>query len=664
MRTLAPASAIAHKPRHNSAQPENQAQREQPADQTPIRPSGTHSLADFQPATKPTGLPPLLKSAAMSLGHGKPLMPEVRSDMERAFGHDFSTVRIHEGTQAQSIGMTAYAQGEDLHFAPGEYRPTSPEGRKLIGHELTHVVQQRTGRAALPHGSTLPINSDTALEAEADALGTKAARGESASQHGTSHAYPAAAPAAGLSPIQGVKNKKGAGGGQVIVDPDAKPREDPAYKIYKQGQWYNPGELPQPATKKVAGPALTDEEKVKRRQLMLKRFQKAAPQPVVPPQLAPQPLAEDEHFPVIQLPDLNSATQAAPEPDPNPGGGSQTAQSIKEPQLPILQLPGLLSGTRAAPEPDPDPGGSQTVQEYEDDNTPDNTPPRAQLAQIMADAAERRRNFQIAKAKLALNPPNPQQGFQQAQVWNQQQQNFINAKKALALNPPNPQKGFQQAQIWNQQQQDFINAKKALALNPPNPQKGLQQAQVWNQQQQNFINAKKALALNPPNPQQGFQQAQVWNQQQQNFINAKKALALNPPNPLKGFQQAQVWNKQKQNFANAQKKLAILAVLQNFAAKKARTMTTIAQDFLAKNAAHNEWIDPYGLQFARTPWGGPGNMDRVQHILHHNADDPFRKIKGKFVPHGVFNDPGDPATHNIGGLTPMSLRSLIKSTKT
>lgn len=77
---------------------------------------------------------------------GQPLPPTVRHQMETQFGQDFSDVRVHTGPSHQHIGALSFAQGNDIHIAPGSYDPHSPSGQKLIGHELTHVVQQRQGR--------------------------------------------------------------------------------------------------------------------------------------------------------------------------------------------------------------------------------------------------------------------------------------------------------------------------------------------------------------------------------------------------------------------------------------------------------------------------------------------------------------------------------------
>ncbi|MFN6945480.1 MAG: DUF4157 domain-containing protein [Cytophagaceae bacterium] len=107
-------------------------------------------------------------------------MPEhVQAKMESSFGTDFSDVNIHTGEQASSVGALAYAQGNDIHFAPGQYNPETQSGQELLGHELTHVVQQRQGRVqATTQAKGLAVNDDPALEHEADVMGKKAAEGK------------------------------------------------------------------------------------------------------------------------------------------------------------------------------------------------------------------------------------------------------------------------------------------------------------------------------------------------------------------------------------------------------------------------------------------------------------------------------------------------------
>lgn len=108
-------------------------------------------------------------------------MPEeVQTKMESSFDTDFSSVNIHKNSSsATDVGALAYAQGNDVHFAPGQYNPNSQEGQELLGHELTHVVQQRQGRVqGTQNKGGENINEDKSLEKEADEKGEKAAKGE------------------------------------------------------------------------------------------------------------------------------------------------------------------------------------------------------------------------------------------------------------------------------------------------------------------------------------------------------------------------------------------------------------------------------------------------------------------------------------------------------
>jgi hypothetical protein len=106
---------------------------------------------------------------------GLPLPNDVRAKMETAFGTDFSDVRVHIGREASSLGAIAYTWGSNIHFAPGQYNPYTLQGQKLLGHELWHVVQQKSGRVKNPFGGGVAVVQDHALEAEADRMGIKAA---------------------------------------------------------------------------------------------------------------------------------------------------------------------------------------------------------------------------------------------------------------------------------------------------------------------------------------------------------------------------------------------------------------------------------------------------------------------------------------------------------
>jgi hypothetical protein len=77
---------------------------------------------------------------------GKPIEDHTRSFMENRFGYDFSDVKIHNNSQAvqsaQSINALAYTSGNNIVFNEGQYAPDTSTGKKLLAHELTHVVQQ------------------------------------------------------------------------------------------------------------------------------------------------------------------------------------------------------------------------------------------------------------------------------------------------------------------------------------------------------------------------------------------------------------------------------------------------------------------------------------------------------------------------------------------
>jgi predicted deacylase len=105
---------------------------------------------------------------------GRQLDPTTRTFMEYRFGHDFGHVRVHDGERASAsasaLGAKAYTYGSDIVFGAGGFAPGTPQGRHLLAHELTHVVQQESAYA---HGSvqeaplTVSAPSDRA-EREAD----------------------------------------------------------------------------------------------------------------------------------------------------------------------------------------------------------------------------------------------------------------------------------------------------------------------------------------------------------------------------------------------------------------------------------------------------------------------------------------------------------------
>src|SRR5262245_23620893 len=115
-------------------------------------------------------VPPSVDRALASPGW--PLEPALRQDMEQRFGHDFSRVRVHSGAvaeqSAQQVDASAYTVGHDIVFGAGQFTPGTLEGRRLIAHELTHVVQQSQAAGSImgergdKHGVS-PIGPSTTL---------------------------------------------------------------------------------------------------------------------------------------------------------------------------------------------------------------------------------------------------------------------------------------------------------------------------------------------------------------------------------------------------------------------------------------------------------------------------------------------------------------------
>ena len=84
---------------------------------------------------------------------GRPLEPALRQDMEQRFGYEFSQVRVHTDAKAAESVMAmdalAYTVGRDLVFGKGQYIPDSANGKRLLAHELVHVVQQGPSSAVV-----------------------------------------------------------------------------------------------------------------------------------------------------------------------------------------------------------------------------------------------------------------------------------------------------------------------------------------------------------------------------------------------------------------------------------------------------------------------------------------------------------------------------------
>jgi hypothetical protein len=108
-------------------------------------------------------------------GGGAPLPADVRTDMEAHLDADLSDVRVHSGgaaaESAKAVQARAYTVGNDVVFGSGAYEPGTDQGRHTLAHELTHVVQQRSGPVdATPVGGGIAVSHpDDRFEREAEA---------------------------------------------------------------------------------------------------------------------------------------------------------------------------------------------------------------------------------------------------------------------------------------------------------------------------------------------------------------------------------------------------------------------------------------------------------------------------------------------------------------
>ena len=121
------------------------------ATQTPALVSGAPGIHRVvaQPVAETASAPASVERALASAG--KPLDPTIQREMEQRFGHDLSRVRVHLGPSAEQsardVNARAYTVGNNVVFGASEFDPRTRQGRRLLAHELTHVVQQSDGAA-------------------------------------------------------------------------------------------------------------------------------------------------------------------------------------------------------------------------------------------------------------------------------------------------------------------------------------------------------------------------------------------------------------------------------------------------------------------------------------------------------------------------------------
>jgi Domain of unknown function (DUF4157) len=115
----------------------------------------------------PETAPPIVNDVLRS--PGQPLDAETRGYFEPRFGHDFSKVRVHTDAEsaesAHAVNALAYTVGQQIVFGAGLYQPNALSGKRMLAHELTHVVQQGEQSLQEPLGVGDPHDT---LEREAD----------------------------------------------------------------------------------------------------------------------------------------------------------------------------------------------------------------------------------------------------------------------------------------------------------------------------------------------------------------------------------------------------------------------------------------------------------------------------------------------------------------
>jgi hypothetical protein len=127
-----------------------------------------------------------------ALGRVCPLSAEAKAFFEPRLDADLSDVRLHTDAEAarsaDALNANAYALGRHVVFGEGEYRPDSEAGRRLLAHELAHVVQQQRGGERIqrdekpaPVDVAIVLDNDAESIRAAQALAAKAVRVYSAS---------------------------------------------------------------------------------------------------------------------------------------------------------------------------------------------------------------------------------------------------------------------------------------------------------------------------------------------------------------------------------------------------------------------------------------------------------------------------------------------------
>lgn len=118
-----------------------------PIDKKPKQKSDKNFLMTKRTSSdSPSVSPPTSTKLFASKGKGDFLPTNTRSEMEMGFQKDFSNVKIHTdssaNTMTKNLGAKAFTHGSDIYFNSGKFNPNTQGGKKLLAHELTHVIQE------------------------------------------------------------------------------------------------------------------------------------------------------------------------------------------------------------------------------------------------------------------------------------------------------------------------------------------------------------------------------------------------------------------------------------------------------------------------------------------------------------------------------------------
>ena len=180
-------------------------------------------LSSDQPGDASEQTPTLVHDALCR--PGRALDSGSRREMESRFGHDFSQVRVHDDSlanrSASAMGAAAYTVGRDIAFARGMQEPGDLHRRRLLAHELAHVIQQERGGPIPWAGPRSPAERDANAAGRSASSGAGPVLVESATAVGLACA-PTVGPAESLTTVgtdPGGVSGGVSGEGNVLLDP-------------------------------------------------------------------------------------------------------------------------------------------------------------------------------------------------------------------------------------------------------------------------------------------------------------------------------------------------------------------------------------------------------------------------------------------------------------